>query len=124
MSIRVLTFNLWGRNGDWPARRGVIKKALIDLRPALIAFQESCVRTGSDQTEELVDSGFQVIQQQRRAEDGMGISIASRFPVTAVHEVDLHVTTRTEGFPCGALITEVVAPDPVGGMLFINHLPN
>jgi endonuclease/exonuclease/phosphatase family metal-dependent hydrolase len=124
MSMRVLTFNLWGRNGDWPARRAVIRKALSDLRPDLIAFQESYVGTGPDQIEELLESGFQVIHQQRRAADGMGISIASRFPVKAVYEMDLHVTTRTEGFPCGALIAEVVAPDPVGVIMFVNHLPN
>jgi endonuclease/exonuclease/phosphatase family metal-dependent hydrolase len=124
MSIRVLTFNLWGRNGDWPARRAVIRKALSDLPPDLIAFQESYVGSGLDQIEELVESGFHVIHQQRRAPAGMGVSIASRHPLKAVYEIDLHVTTRTDDFPSGALIAEVASPDPVGSLLFVNYFPS
>jgi endonuclease/exonuclease/phosphatase family metal-dependent hydrolase len=54
----------------------------------------------------------------------MGISIASRWPLRAVEEVDLNVTPRTAGFPCGTLVAEVIAPDPVGPLLFVNHFPN
>jgi endonuclease/exonuclease/phosphatase family metal-dependent hydrolase len=34
------------------------------------------------------------------------------------------VTPRTEDFACGALIAEVFAPEPIGPLLFVNHLPN
>jgi endonuclease/exonuclease/phosphatase family metal-dependent hydrolase len=43
----------------------------------------------------------------------------------AVHEVDLHVTPRTEAeYPCGTLLAEVLAPEPVGRLLFADHCPN
>jgi hypothetical protein len=42
----------------------------------------------------------------------------------AVGEVDLDVTPRTADSACGTLIAEVLAPEPVGQLLFINHLPN
>jgi hypothetical protein len=37
---------------------------------------------------------------------------------------DLHVTVRTADFPCTTLIVEVPAPDPIGPIWFVNHLPN
>ena len=57
-------------------------------------------------------------------EAGQGISIASRWPLGEVREVDLNVTPRTADFACGTLVAEVLAPDPVGPLLFVNHLPN
>jgi endonuclease/exonuclease/phosphatase family metal-dependent hydrolase len=41
--VRVLTLNLWGRRGDWDARRRVIVDALRELRPDLVALQEAVV---------------------------------------------------------------------------------
>ncbi|MDQ5816950.1 MAG: hypothetical protein M3334_01040 [Actinomycetota bacterium] len=40
-----------------------------------------------------------------------------------MREVDLNVTPRTVNFPCTTLIAEVLAPDPIGPLLFVNHLP-
>src|SRR5829696_5589207 len=57
-------------------------------------------------------------------EDGQGISVASRWPLGEVWEPDLNVTPRTEDFACGTIIVEVFAPEPVGLLLFVNHLPN
>ncbi len=54
----------------------------------------------------------------------MGISIASRWPLGKVEEVDLHVTPRTEGFPCTTLIAEVLRPGPAQPLLFVNHFPS
>lgn len=54
----------------------------------------------------------------------MGISIASRWPLGEVHELDLSVTPRCAGFPAGTLVVEVRAPDPVGTFLFVNHFPH
>ncbi|HLX57611.1 MAG TPA: hypothetical protein VKR83_11340, partial [Ktedonobacteraceae bacterium] len=34
------------------------------------------------------------------------------------------MTPRTAGFPCGTLIAEVFAPDPIGPLLVVNHFPN
>ena len=34
------------------------------------------------------------------------------------------MTPRTADFACGTIIAEVLAPEPVGLLLFVNHLPN
>jgi endonuclease/exonuclease/phosphatase family metal-dependent hydrolase len=57
-------------------------------------------------------------------EDGQGASIASRWPLGDVREVDLHVTPRTSDLACTTLICEVHAPEPLGLLLFVNHVPN
>ncbi|QNI36021.1 hypothetical protein H7846_13575 [Edaphobacter sp. 4G125] len=54
----------------------------------------------------------------------MGISIASRWPLGEVQELDLNVTLRCAGFPAGTLIAEVRAPTPLGSFLFVNHFPH
>ena len=41
-----------------------------------------------------------------------------------IWEPDLNVTPRTADFACGTLLAEVLAPDPIGPLLFVNHLPN
>jgi endonuclease/exonuclease/phosphatase family metal-dependent hydrolase len=94
------------------------------LQPDLVAFQES-IKTGDyDQTVDLLGPGFKVAHQNRRDPNGMGVSIASRWPLGAVREVDLDVSPRTAGFPCGTLIAEVLAPAPLGPLLLVNHFPN
>ena len=39
-------------------------------------------------------------------------------------EVDLNVTERTTDFACTCLITEVLAPDPLGRIWVANHFPD
>ena len=101
------------------------------LRPDLVAFQEAIVNDGYDQVVDLLGPEYYVAHQTdrepRRGDDveaGQGISIASRWPLGEVGEVDLNVTPRTADFACGTLLAEIFAPDPVGPLLFVNHLPN
>ena len=54
----------------------------------------------------------------------MGVSIASRWPLAEVHEVNLHLTPRTANFGCMTLVTEIRVPEPFGPLLFVNHNPN
>ncbi|TDD93404.1 endonuclease/exonuclease/phosphatase family protein [Actinomadura rubrisoli] len=122
--MRVLTLNLWGRRGDWAGRRKMIADGVRELRPDLVAFQES-VRTASyDQAADLLGPDYVVAHQAKREPDGQGISIGSRWPITAATEVDLKVTPRTVAFACTSLVAEVRAPDPIGPLLFVNHFPN
>jgi endonuclease/exonuclease/phosphatase family metal-dependent hydrolase len=78
----------------------------------------------TDQALEILDDGYQVVHHTERERDGQGISIASRWPVTAVHQVNLHLGPRPAGFACSALLTEVVVPGPVGRVVFVNHMPD
>src|SRR5215218_3903998 len=129
--VCITTLNLWGRRGAWDERRRVLAEGFRKLAPDLVAFQEAVVGDGYDQVTDILGPGYHVVHQTDREagrgediEDGQGISIASRWPLGEVWEPDLNVTPRTEDFACGTLIAEVFAPEPIGPLLFINHLPN
>jgi endonuclease/exonuclease/phosphatase family metal-dependent hydrolase len=123
-ALRVLTLNLWQRYGDWPERRSVLINGLHALQPDIAAFQESVKSDDYDQIRDLLSPTFHVVHQKNRDAQGMGISIASRWPVGAVHELDLNVSPRCVGFPAGTLAAEVDAPAPLGSILFVNHFPH
>ena len=129
--VRVATLNLWGRRGEWEERRRMLADGFRELEPDLVAFQEAVVGDGYDQVIDILGSAYHLAHQTDRElgrggdiEDGQGISIASRWPIGEVWELDLNVTPRTDDVACGVIIAEVLAPDPVGTLLFVNHLPN
>lgn len=122
--VRVVTLNLWGRRGVWADRRSVLIEGLRALRPDLVAFQEAIKSDEYDQVIDLLGPGFHIAHQTGREPDGQGVSIASRWPLGEVREVDLHVTPRTADFACTTLIAEILAPHPVEPLLFVNYLPN
>ena len=139
--MRVLTQNLWGfyyplegpgtgkaRPGAEPAawsdRRAVLADGLRALDPDLAAFQEAICRDGYDQVADLLGPGYHLANQTRREANGSGISLASRWPLGQVHEVDLQLTPRTQGFLSVALVAEIEVPPPIGPLLFVNHKPN
>ena len=129
--VRVATLNLWGRRGPWAERRSALADGFRELRPDLVAFQEAVANDGYDQVIDLLGPGFHVAHQRDReadrqdgTEDGQGVSIASRWPLASVQEVDLDVTPRTGDFAHTTLIAEVLAPEPIGPLLFVNHLPS
>jgi endonuclease/exonuclease/phosphatase family metal-dependent hydrolase len=129
--LRVATLNLWGRRGGWEERRRMLAGGFHELEPDLVAFQEAVVGDGYDQVIDILGPAYHLAHQTDRElgrggdiEDGQGISVASRWPIGEVWEPDLNVTPRTEDFACGAIIAEVLAPHPVGTLLFVNHLPN
>jgi endonuclease/exonuclease/phosphatase family metal-dependent hydrolase len=122
--MRVVTLNLWGRRGAWSARRSVLIDGLRELRPDLVAFQEAIVTDDYDQVADLLGSEFHLTHQREREPDGQGASIASRWPLGEVPEVDLQVSPRTEDFAATTMVAEVHAPDPFGPLLFANHVPS
>lgn len=128
---RVVTQNLWGRRGDWPARRTALLAGLGELRPDLVALPEAVVNDDYDQVRDLLGPDFHVAHQQARepgdpddVEPGQGHSLASRWPLGEVRELDLHLTPRTAGFACGTLAAEVLAPEPLGPLVFAFHNPS
>ena len=102
----------------------MLAEGLRALEPDLAAFQEVIHHGAYDQVTDLLGPGYEVAHQSGREADGSGVSIASRWPLGEVHEVDLQVTPRTADFPCTALVAEVQAPPPIGPLLFVNHKPN
>jgi endonuclease/exonuclease/phosphatase family metal-dependent hydrolase len=129
--LRVVLQNVWGRRGEWPARRAVLAAGLCELRPDLLALVEAVVADEYDQVADVLGDGFHVAHQLSRepgdggdVEPGQGHSLASRWPLGEVRELDLHVTPTTEGFACGTLAAEVLAPEPIGPLLFAYHGPS
>jgi endonuclease/exonuclease/phosphatase family metal-dependent hydrolase len=129
--LRIVLQNLWGRRGAWEERRAVLAAGLRDLNPDLVALPEAIVDGEYDQVIDLLGSDYHVAHQGERepgdgtdVERGQGHSIASRWPLREVRELDLHVTSRTAGFACGILAAEILAPEPVGPLLFAFHNPS
>jgi endonuclease/exonuclease/phosphatase family metal-dependent hydrolase len=120
--IRVATVNLFARHGDWERRRPALRQALRDLDAGVLALQEAVVDGSGDTARELLGEGYEVVHQRRGlVGDGThhGSSVASRWPIRAVHEVDLHLTGRTRDYSCGTVLVEV--DSPVGRLLFGSH---
>jgi endonuclease/exonuclease/phosphatase family metal-dependent hydrolase len=123
--MRMLTYNLFGRLGDWPARRSVMRPALRDLAPDLAVFQESVVDDGDDQVVDLLGDGYEVVHQIGRTDDGVGASLASRWPVRVVRQEFLHVTSRvnaSEPWIGSVVLARVDAP--VGEVLLVHFKPS
>jgi endonuclease/exonuclease/phosphatase family metal-dependent hydrolase len=129
--LRVVTLNLFGRRRGWDERQAVLAAGLRSLQPDLVAFIEAIKTDAYDQVRYVLGPDYYLFHQISRepggpgdVEPGQGASIASRWPLGAVHEVDLHVTPRTAGFACTTLVVEVQAPEPLGPLLFADHVPN
>jgi endonuclease/exonuclease/phosphatase family metal-dependent hydrolase len=112
--------SLWGERGEWTARRDVLVGGFRDLHPDLVALQETVVRPDYDQARDVLGYAFHLVHHSRRDPDGRGISLASRWPVTATREVELAV--RPSSLGAAALIAEVDAPS--GPLLLVNHRPS
>jgi endonuclease/exonuclease/phosphatase family metal-dependent hydrolase len=124
-AVRVLTVNHWGMGGDWAARRRVLTAGLRELAPDVIAFQETVKTDEHDTATELVGEGYHVVHQTNGLlGDGNCAAIASRWPVRDVEELDQQLTPRTADFPVTTIIAEIEAPEPIGRLLFVNHLPS
>ena len=125
--VRVATLNLWGRSGAWDERRSVLIDGFRQLQPDVVALQEAVKTDGYDQVTDLLGSGYHVVHQSGRSTDGVGASIASRWPLGEVLEADLHVTSRldpSQRWIGSAAAAEVLTPDPVGPLLFVHHKPS
>jgi endonuclease/exonuclease/phosphatase family metal-dependent hydrolase len=129
--IRIVTQNVWGRRGDWEARRSALIEGLRRLQPDLVAMPEAIVTDAYDEVRDLLGPDFHLAHQSGRepgdgndVEQGQGHSLASRWPIGEVRELDLHLTPGTAGFACGTLAAEVHAPEPFGTLLFAFHNPS
>lgn len=123
-SARVVTLNLWGTRGDWPARRAALTAGFALHRPDVVALQETVVTDRYDQVREVLGEGYHVVHSAARESDGQGISIASRWPFGEVRELDLNVTPRTAEFACTTLLARIDVPGSLGELLFVNHFPD
>jgi endonuclease/exonuclease/phosphatase family metal-dependent hydrolase len=124
--LRVATQNIWRFHGDWPARRDVLREGLRELRADIVGFQEAVVTDDYDQPRDLLGPDYRLVHQQVREHDGSCVSIASRWPIGEVRELDGSEGTRPHRHPfnCGTLAAEILAPEPLGRLLYVNHIPS
>ncbi len=123
--LRLLNHNIFSLNADWERRRDVLAAEISALEPDVVFLQESMVTPDHDHTTDILGDGWRVAHSATRASDGGGISIASRWPIEQVHELDLKgVSDRTHDFACTTLLAEVRAPEPFGTLLVVNHFPD
>jgi len=122
--VDVLTLNIWGHHGDWPQRRTELVRGFEALAPDLVALQETIVTARGDQAREILGDGFEIVHSKRRDGDGMGISIASRWPIVSTEEFELDGSARDDGFPCTTLMATVEAPGVESPVHFVNHFPS
>lgn len=105
---RFLTINaLAPEYADGPARRARLRAGLARLRPDVVAFQE--VLAG--EAEDLLGDGWHVADTSRRTPEGLGATLAARWPVAPVREVD------GGGSWYATLVAEV------RGLLVVHHKP-
>ncbi len=85
--LRVLTLNIWNRQGPWETRCAAIRKGLVELAPDLIGLQEVLHLEGAprDQAEELAEGlGYHVVFGGAWEIGGglhFGNAVLSRFPL-------------------------------------------
>jgi endonuclease/exonuclease/phosphatase family metal-dependent hydrolase len=123
----MLTYNVWCRHGDWSARHSVLRGALRELAPDLAVLQETVVQDGYDQVVDLLGDGYQVVHQQGRTPDGVGASIASRWPIENVRQELLHVSPRVnaeEPWIGSVALADITAPAPYGRLLLVHFKPS
>jgi endonuclease/exonuclease/phosphatase family metal-dependent hydrolase len=122
--MRVVTQNLLGRQQNWPDRRCALVAGLRALDPDVALFQEAIVTDDHDQPADLLGEGYHLAHHGIRDADGSGISIASRWPLGAVRELDLQTGARTADFPASALAVDVHWPAGEVPLLLVNHKPS
>lgn len=121
--VRVLTMNVFApENPDWDRRHPLIARTLRDLDPDVIALQEVPV-DAPDLLRTLVGE-HHLTHFRRPSENGVGGTIATRWPHREVARIDLGITPRArETLPwTETLVVEVATP--LGPMLVAHHKPS
>jgi endonuclease/exonuclease/phosphatase family metal-dependent hydrolase len=125
-SVRVATFNILSPLlADWNHRKKVIAAQLREAGPDIIALQE--VYAGVDREQVIADllgPDWHVAWHSQTTPDGVGLALASRWPLGEIQEQRLGVTDRAAAFPWSAVVVAAVqAPQPFGTLRIAHHKP-
>ena len=95
MPLKILSLNLWNRDGPWSERAALVRSWLDRLQPDLIGFQEVLRGSGVDQLHELLDGRGYHTEFARACpfwEDAsldFGNAVASRWPISDTEALNL-----------------------------------
>jgi endonuclease/exonuclease/phosphatase family metal-dependent hydrolase len=101
-TLRILTLNLWGENGPWPARMEVLADGIVALAPDVIGLQEVREVPGRvpNQAGEIArrhDLHHVFAPSTAWGGGHEGLAIVSRFPIGAHEAQPLPHSIETEG---------------------------
>jgi endonuclease/exonuclease/phosphatase family metal-dependent hydrolase len=124
MRLRVVTFNVWNRQGD-PKRTGLINRELRKLAPDLVSFQEVVQSPERSQLDELIhDTGLHGTHQADilrsappHADRFGGNAVATRWPHRVEEVLDLRMSDASDIPWCSLAVT--VSLPGAGELLFI-----
>jgi endonuclease/exonuclease/phosphatase family metal-dependent hydrolase len=122
-TLRVLTYNVYSpHNPDWERRHPLIRDTLRALEADVVALQEVPVRR-SDLLEDLLGPGYHFGHFSESSDDGIGGTLATRWPQRFVAELDLRISDRVRGtLPwCATYVVEV--DTPLGTVVVAHHKP-
>lgn len=129
-SLRILSLNLWGLHAPWPARQRIIRAALAELSPDVVALQEVLrpLGPGTSQADELAEqlhyrvayTRVRHVEKPFRSE--FGNAVLSRYPYREHRSVALPTDEAVEGVqPRGLLY--LLLSTPFGLLpLYVTHL--
>jgi len=120
-TLNVLTPLLAG----WAARRRAVAAHIEEANPDIIALQEVDAGPNRDDAlQDLLGPGWHAAWHSQTTPDGIGLTLASRWPFGEIREHALGVTDRAAVFPWSAVVlAEVLAPAPLGPVYIAHHKP-
>lgn len=121
-TLRVMTMNIYACHGRWDARRPVLAAGLAAASPDVVTLQETVVTDTYDQVTDVLGEAYDVHHQPGRSDDGVGASIASRWPLDVVHHATLPGAGPADWIG-SVTVVRIAVPDPIGPVLIAHHKP-
>ncbi len=87
-TLRVVTWNVWGRYGPWPERESAIIATLHDAQPDILVLSESWAKGADSQCARLAaplglpHHTFSGVAAQEDADALSGVAVMSRWPIS------------------------------------------
>lgn len=98
--LRVLSLNIWNRNGPYEARFALMRKLISEHAPDVVGLQEVLCHDGHSQAHDLAEGTDYHVAFGRAHELGAGVlfgnAVLSRFPIAASQALPLPVREGEE----------------------------
>jgi len=116
-----MTMNVFAHHRGWEDRRRVVVDGIARLAPDVALLQEVVVTDRYDQARDILGEAFEIHHQPGPSADGVGATIASRWPMELVLETGLDDDDPSW---IGSLaVARVHGPERIGTVLVAHHKP-